>query len=342
MFGRKNSQLSSAAKLGPVSERLRRLVYAFRLPGLLKGSLPSALLARMYEKRDRMEKGLYSRGLSRRRFFKQAPEHELASASMSIIVAIHDAPSVTKRCLSSLERYATKSEVILVDDGSKLPETTDMIREFVSRNGWKVVWNAEARGHSAACEVGVSLASRPYLCLLNSDTVVTPWCWRAIEEAFDGDARIGIAGPSTSASGNEQTLGLAEYCRFYWNDSQVCAFAKRQTTDFPQPVLVDLPWADGFAYFIRHSLWQELGGFDPNLPDYGNEIDLCKRVANLGYRIVWVRNSYIHHLRHQSYAKEIGEPEIQSRILAACQYISQRHNPPTDVPAQYDETSSTV
>lgn len=340
MFGHGNSQEDVAAQLGPAAERLRHLVYGFRLPGIIKRCVPSNLLARMYEKREQIEKGLYSRsssrvqqrlyswGLSRRKSFKPTAEQELASASMSIIVAIHDAPSVTKRCLSSLERYARRSEIILVDDGSKLAETTGIVRQFSSRNGWTAIRNDEARGHSAACEAGARVASRPYLCLLNSDTVVTPGCWRAIEVAFDANLRIGIAGPSTSASGNIQTLRLAEYCRFDWNDNQICAFAERQMTARSQPVIVDLPWADGFAFFIRRSLWQELSGFDPNLPDYGNEIDLCKRAANLGYRSVWVRNSYIHHLRHQSYAMKLGEYEIGYRIWAASQYISQRHNPP--------------
>src|SRR5215469_12742626 len=166
MFGHVKSQEVAAAQLGPAAERLRYLVYAFRLPGLVKRCVPSTLLARMYKKRVQIEKGLYSRrssqlqqgmyswGLSRRRLFKQAAEDKLASASMSIVVAIHDAPSVTKRCLSSLERYATRSEVILVDDGSKLAETTEIIREFSSRNRWNAIRNPEARGHSAACEVG--------------------------------------------------------------------------------------------------------------------------------------------------------------------------------------------
>ena len=37
---------------------------------------------------------------------------------MSIIVPIHDAPVTLQRCLASLDRYASKSEIILVDDSS--------------------------------------------------------------------------------------------------------------------------------------------------------------------------------------------------------------------------------
>lgn len=255
---------------------------------------------------------------------------------MSIVVPIHDVPLVTRRCLESLERDATESEVILVDDGSRMAETTQLIQEFSSRSGWRVVRNEQPHGHSAACAVGARLASRQYLCLLNSDTVVTPWCWRAVQEAFDSDPLIGVAGPSTSSSGNEQTLDIAMKCRFFWNDNQICAFAERLTVAALQPLIFDLPWVSGFAFFIRRSLWEKLGGFDQHLGNYLNDVELCKRVSNSGYRAVWVRSAYIHHLGGQSYRppKVLTAAEIESRLLPGMEYIRNRHNwrPPTGAP----------
>lgn len=331
MFISKTSKRRFVPSVEPRSGGLPVLLAACHLAGVAKRALPQVVIEGMYRIRRRIRRRLLSRGLPRTRVFEQPFEDMQASASMSIVVPIHDAPLVTRRCLASLEREATKSEIILLDDGSRIAETARVIREFSSRNGWKVIWNAEARGHSAACVAGTRAASRPYLCLLNSDTVVTPWCWRHIEEAFEIDATVGVAGPSTSTSGNEQAI--AEPCRFYWNDSQICAFAERLTVASPQPVIVELPWVSGFAFFIRRRLWEELGGFDRNLPDYGNEIELCKRVTNCGYRTVWVRSSYIHHLGRQSYADEIGDHDIESRILAAFQYIRQGHGrQPIDSP----------
>jgi GT2 family glycosyltransferase len=335
MFDQKNPQQSSVLQLGPFSEGLYHLICAFCFPNTLEKSLPAALTVRMCETRKKIRMRLLSRGLSRRGVFAQPLDQRLAGASMSIIVAIHDAPLVTKRCLLSLERYATNSEVILVDDGSRRNETIDLIRGFSSRNGWTAIRNEEARGHSAACATGASVASRPYLCLLNSDTLVTPWCWRPIAEAFETNAAIGVVGPSTSASDNEQTIDVAWHYRFHWNDDQITGFARKLATVPPQPAIVDLPWAGGFAFFIRRNLWQKVGGFDSNLRDYGNEIDLCERVINLGYRVAWVRSSYIHHLRHQSYANQIGEHGILSQKAAASEYIRQRRSrSPANGPAQ--------
>jgi len=335
MFGDKRSvqralmQLVSYIERSARSARLRVAQY---LPPRVKTVIKTGPLRVVIDTLDRLEARVFSQSLSRNGLFEPSAEYRLASASMSIVVPIHDAPLVTMRCLASLERNAPKSEVILVDDGSRLVETTRVIQEFSSRNGWRVVRHEKPSGHSAACAAGASVASQPYLCLLNSDTVVTPWCWRPIQEAFENDPSICVAGPSTSFSGgNEQTFRIAKKCRFDWNDSQICAFAERLIVAPLQPVLLDLPWVAGFALFIRRSLWEKLGGFDQQLPDYANEVELCTRIANSGYRTVWARNAYIHHFGGQSYRKLMTAPEIESRNTAGLQYMRNKHNlqPPT-------------
>jgi GT2 family glycosyltransferase len=285
-------------------------IFEWHIPLFLQRALPQKLVDGLRELKGRF----VTRGLPRHVEFEQSPEDGQASASMSIVVPIHDAPAVTRRCLASLHKYAPESEIILVDDASNLTETVEVIQDFARRNGWKVVRNEKALGHSEACRSGANLATRPYLCLLNSDTVVTPWCWRRIKDAFEQDQNVGVAGPSTSNSGTRQEQELAKNLGLYWNDNQICAFAERLLADCQDPVVLDLPWVSGFAFFIRRSLWEQIGGFDQKLPDYGNEVELCNRVAANGYRMAWIRNSYIHHFGQQSYRNLIGDEGVRARI----------------------------
>lgn len=266
-----------------------------------------------------------SLGLPHEGEFLQPEVEKKATADMSIIIAVLDPPQL-RRCLASVERYAPQAEVILVDDGSVLEQTQDIIRAFISRNGWKLVRHRCSEGHSKACEAGARLASRPYLCFLNSDTVVTPWSWRAAQEAFEADPEIAITGPTTSHATTAQMVKRAELCRHYWTDVQVFGFAKRYITGLSTRAWVDLPEVGGFAFFIRQNVWQEFGGFDPNLPDYGNEVELCRRVSKQGWRIVWTRNSYVHHLGNQVYsASQFGPDFISVRSLRALEYIRRKH-----------------
>jgi GT2 family glycosyltransferase len=267
---------------------------------------------------------LARRDLPLHKEFVQSPEDALASAPLSIIVPVHDAPEVTRRCLASLQKYAPKAEIILVNDASTLEETNKILEEFSSRNSWKLIRHVKALGHSAACAAGAGLATRPYLCLLNSDTVVTPWCWRPIVQVFENNPKIGIAGPSTSLGGELQTQPLACAARHYLNDSQICEYARRLSAECSDIIVTELPRVHGFAFFIKRSLWEQLGGFDRNLPDYGNEVELCRRILGLGYQVVWVRNSYIHHFGQKSYRKTIGLSAILQRIRTAEKYIQEK------------------
>jgi GT2 family glycosyltransferase len=292
----------------------------WKIPRFFRRALPQPVINGLHELKVR----ILTRDLSRDREFEL--EDTQSSASMSIVVPVHDAPLVTRRCLASLEKYAPKAEIIIVDDGSRLVETSKVIGDFSSRNEWKVVNHATPLGHSASCGAGASLATRPYLCLLNSDTVVTPWCWRLVKDVFEHDQKTAVAGPSTSNSGNVQALPLATVLSPYLNDNQICGFAKRLLAECPDPIVADLPWASGFAFFIRRNLWEQLSGFDRKIPDYYNDVELCKRVVEKGYRTVWIRNAYIHHLGRQSYRETIGEDGVVARIEAALIYSKQKHS----------------
>jgi GT2 family glycosyltransferase len=286
----------------------------------LRAKFP-ARLRRIY--RD-VRAELLSIGLPRSAEFTQPRQEIEASKDMSVIVAVKDAPAVTRRCLASLQKFAPAAEVIMVDDGSELEETAAMLADFRDRNGWILVRHPHSMGHSRTCESGARVATRPYLCLLNSDTLITPWSWWAAKDAFESDATIGVSGPSTSFCATEQMLPRAMHCRHYWNDSQICAFAERYLATVQPRSWHDLSEAGGFAFFIRRHLWKLLGGLDPNLPDYGNESELCKRVLKRGMRIVWTRNSYIHHFGQQSYGVMGGET-INERSRAARNYINEKH-----------------
>jgi GT2 family glycosyltransferase len=155
--------------------------------------------------------------------------------------------------------------------------------------------------------------------------VVTPWCWRLIIQTFENDPNIGVAGPSTSAAGNIQALPLETSACLYLNDNQICEYARRLLDQSTDANVTDLPWISGFALFIRRGIWEQLGGFDQNLPDYGNDVELCRRVLGIGYRAVWVRNSYIHHFASASYGKTIGPNSILARIRIAQDYIHHKY-----------------
>ena len=263
--------------------------------------------------------------LHSRAHFPMSPQERKASSEISVVVAVHDAPEATLRCLQSLQEFAGNAEVIIVDDASSLDDVKKMLEEFCRRNGWKLLKNDKALGHSRSSEMGVSVSIKPYVCLLNSDAIVSPRSWSAIVRAFESSPQIAIVGPSTSYTVGPQAVSRAWHCRRYWSDEQIWCFAEKYCARQKDRSLVDLPFVGGFAFFVRRSAWDALDGFDKNLPDYGNEIEFCQRVKRAGLGIVWSKHSYIHHLGNESYGKSVGLDQIKKRSVQATLYVQKKH-----------------
>jgi GT2 family glycosyltransferase len=58
----------------------------------------------------------------------------------------------------------------------------------------------------------------------------------------------------------------------------------------------DIFWATGACMFVRAANFKESGGFDPDFWAHMEEIDLCWRLKNKGYRIVYTPESTVYHL----------------------------------------------
>jgi O-antigen biosynthesis protein len=271
---------------------------------------------------------LLSLGLRSDGSFALSDEERRASGLMSVIVAVHDSPQVTERCLHSLEAFGGDAEVVVVDDASKMEITRQILGDFCSRNGWKLIRHEKALGHSQSSEAGVQVSTRPYICLLNSDTVVTHRSWAAMARAFDLSPKIAAVGPSTSHTPGPQIVRRAKYCRYYWTDGQIGSFAEKYVANHAGEPVIDLLSASlgGFAFFVRRSVWNQVGGFDKNLPDYGNETEFCWRVKKAGFRVVWSKAAYIHHLGSQSYGRVLGFSAINKRCLEAEAYIQKNRD----------------
>lgn len=287
-------------------------------------SLKSAIPEKYRTKYRDLRAIILSQGLNSEAEHEMSQEENDASSLISVIIPIHDSPEVTERCLSSLERNAKKAEVILVDDGSKQKKTRQVLECAAQKNGWLLDHSYKAKGHSRACERGAGLATRPNLCFLNSDTVVTPFSWAGMIRTLEEDKNIGIVGPSTSYTSTPQSIRRADLCRFFWSDAQIDDFAFKYTNKNKAAAPLDMDYVGGFGFIVTRRAWEKSQGFDPNLPDYGNEIEFCRRLRKQGYYCKWTKKSYIHHFGESSFLQQYTSAQLlEKRIITRC-YVEEK------------------
>jgi len=122
-----------------------------------------------------------------------------------------------------------------------------------------------------------------YICLLNSDTVVTPHWLDKLTEVFLNEKDAGVVGPTTDHSHNHQSK--AEPSSRY----DVVDFSKFVLGNgFPEVL-------SGFCLVFPKKVWEEAGGFPENFGFYGQEVRLIDKILKKGYKQYWRKDVFIHH-----------------------------------------------
>jgi poly-beta-1,6-N-acetyl-D-glucosamine synthase len=116
---------------------------------------------------------------------------------VSIVIPVYNGEATLGSCLASLrqQHYPQEQlEVIVVDNGST-DRTAEVFQEqqrypFRGQMHWISI---AGRGKAYALNAGLHLASQPYLCNVDADTVVHPVALREMVRRFEADSQLGAA-----------------------------------------------------------------------------------------------------------------------------------------------------
>ncbi|MFN0057783.1 MAG: glycosyltransferase family 2 protein [Planctomycetota bacterium] len=235
------------------------------------------------------------------------------SQAISIVILSWNTRDLTRACLASIfgePNTRRVREVIVVDnnsgDGSK-----EMIRaEFPQV---RLLENSENLLYAYPNNQGAELATGRYLCILNSDTEVHPGALDGLADFLERDPAYGLVGPRlVSPDGSTQKCcarfpglfdavihccSLAFFPPFTWwlAHKRMRFFNHEESRDVPQPM--------GACFMFRRADYQALGGFDPELSLFFNDVDICRRVWKRGLRIRYLAEFRVLHHQGKSTRK---------------------------------------
>ncbi|WP_071517599.1 glycosyltransferase [Geitlerinema sp. PCC 9228] len=261
-------------------------------------------------------------------FFEEVPYPpplQPHTATVDIIVCVHNALADVKRCLASVIRYTSMPyHLILVDDGSKV-ETKTYLERFATSQNATLLRNENARGYTLAANQGLRQSSGDYALLLNSDTIVTPnWLDRMVQCA-ESDPTIGLVGPLSNKASWQSVPEIFDE-RGDWADNflpegmdtaEVAnAIAQVSARLYPR-----IPFLNGFCLLIRRRLIEDIGIFDEETfaAGYGEENDYCLRTRQAGWQLAVADDAYVYHHQARSYTSDRRRRlcENADRLLAS-------------------------
>jgi GT2 family glycosyltransferase len=151
------------------------------------------------------------------------------------------------------------------------------------------------RGNNMGIEWALKNTGCEYIFLLNNDTVIFPDSIELLEEAMAAHPDVGIMAPRIAYFDHPSMLW---YGGGDMDWRRASAFTPGHNGDVQAPLAMterDVTFATGCALFIRRSVAQNLGGFDPRFFMYEEDTELCLRASENGIRIRYIPQSLILH-----------------------------------------------
>ena len=213
-------------------------------------------------------------------------------------------------------------EIVYVDDQCPNDSKAAVLDAWTERNllkpVGKIVVCEENCGYARACNVGASHASGDYLIFLNSDTKVTSGWIKPMVDLFVADERVGMVGNlqlkdggpthgtvDSAGSGWNWQTGYFEHIgrHLYHGSHMVNAFHYDSMPD-DLKVVSEREMVTGCCFMMTKKLFDAIDGFDPRYRiGYWEDSDLCMRVREEGYKILFQPKSVIwHKLSHSGAA----------------------------------------
>jgi GT2 family glycosyltransferase len=236
-------------------------------------------------------------------------EHGTYSMKLSIVIICWNDLKVIGDCLHSIysEAHSTAFEVIISDNGS-----SDGSVEFIRKNypQARVIENGANLGFGKGNNVGIRASTGEYVLILNPDTIIhhgTLEKWLAFADRHPEAGAFGcrVLNPDGSFQHPAQPFPTvwrqwiaALYLRPLGYVSRV--FISDTYAGWKGGTERTIDWQCGCCVLFRAGLLKQLGGFDEQFFYHYEEVDLCRRVWQAGYPIIYTPEASITHLGGQS------------------------------------------
>jgi N-acetylglucosaminyl-diphospho-decaprenol L-rhamnosyltransferase len=269
----------------------------------------------------------------RPRFNDQATSREVA-----VVIVNHDSADHLRTCVSHLKAAVAPlgAEFVVVDNAST-DGSLEGIEEIVP--GIRIIKNGDNRGYGRACNQGFHATSAPFVCLLNPDVIAQPGSISAMVSALVSRPRAGVLGPrllnpdgsyypscrvvpNLRVAVGHAVLGLIS------DDNRFSRAYKLLDFDHGQELEVD--WVSGAAMMVRRPAFAELGGFDEDFFMYVEDVDLCARMNQAGWRAIYYPFAeMIHHVAGSS--RKAPYKMIRHHHTSLMRFAMKRANTPVRV-----------
>lgn len=219
---------------------------------------------------------------------------------LSIVILNWNGSHHLKRFLPSVIKYSDYdwTEIVIADNLSD-DDSCEVIEKLFP--GIKILQLDRNYGFAEGYNRALENNDAEYILLLNSDVEVTKNWLEPMIKIMDHNPLIGACQPKILQLDQPKKFEYAGACGGFI-DRYGYPFCRGRIVNVQEYDLgqydhsISVFWATGAAMLVRGKLWHESGGFDSDFWAHMEEIDLCWRIKNRGYKVVVCPESSVLHL----------------------------------------------
>lgn len=233
---------------------------------------------------------------------------------VTIIIPTKDKADYVKRCVSSIESK-TKTEgfsyeIVIVNHESKDQETLNYFDSI--RNAYTILDYSGDFNYSKINNFAVQNTQSDYLLFLNNDTEVIneEWLYEMLQ-IFE-EKNIGAVGAKLLFENNTiQHAGV--YIHEHATGGHIYRGLREDTPGYMNRIKIvnNVSGVTAACLLIKREVFEMVGGFDENLVVAFNDVDLCLKLLDRGYRNVYTPYSQLYHYESMSRGGEDSWTKIQ-------------------------------
>ena len=226
---------------------------------------------------------------------------------LSVVIVNYQTFELTKNTINSIFEYdyPFELEVIVVDNASSDDSMSRLQDYFGDRV--RFIASAENNGFAAGNNQALRVVEARYVLLLNSDTIVWENTLESIYNYMEDHKDVGACGCRVLLENGE----LDKACKRSFpnvKNSFFRLFHIPTNSADDNYNLDNLPDDEicltGAFMFMRKEALDTAGLLDETFFMYGEDIDLCYRIKNSGWKIIYYGESKITHLKGASSKKQ--------------------------------------
>ncbi len=200
-------------------------------------------------------------------------------------------PSVLTSTWSNLD-------IIVGDNGS-----TDGSVAFLEQNfpSVKIIQNDQNYGFTGGYNRVLAQVEADYFILLNSDVEVPAGWIEPVINLMESDDKIAAAAPKIKSFAEKEYLehagaagGFIDVYGYPFCRGRIFYEVELDKKQYEQSG--EVFWATGAAMFVKSKYWRAANGFDERFFAHMEEIDLCWRLKNMGYKVMYCAESEVYHV----------------------------------------------